>query len=100
EKARDLEVTSRFAESLAAREEALERRSAISRLESYRTSLKSRQASGQAVAADLIKTEVRLRVRGANILEAERRADEARITLAALMGRAPGDPLDLAPLPE
>ena len=86
-----LEVTSRYAESLAALEEASARRSAISRLESYRTNLKSRQASGQAVAADLIKTEVRLASEEANILEAERRADEARITLAALMGRAPAD---------
>lgn len=100
EKDLDLEVTSRFAESLAAREEASERRSSISRLESYRTSLQSRQASGQAVAADLIKTAVRIASEEANILEAERRADEARITLAALMGRVPGDPLDLAPLPE
>ena len=60
EKDLDLEVTSRFAESVAAEEEASARRTAISRLEGYRTSLKSRQASGQAVAADLIKTEVRL----------------------------------------
>lgn len=97
EKDLDLEVTSRFAESVAAEEEASARRSAISRLEGYRTSLKSRQASGQAVAADLIKTEVRLASEEANILEAERRTDEARITLAALMGRAPGDPLVLAP---
>jgi outer membrane protein len=43
---------------------------------------------------------VRIASEQANILEAERRADEARITLAALMGRVPGDPLDLAPLPE
>jgi outer membrane protein TolC len=95
-----LEVTSRFAECLAALEEASGRRSGISRLESYRTSLKSRQASGQAVAADLIKTEVRLASEEANILEAERRADEARIALAALMGRPPADPLDLAPSPD
>jgi outer membrane protein TolC len=100
EKDLDLEVTSRFAESLAAEEEASARRSAISRLEGYRTNLKSRQASGQAVAADLIKTEVRLASEEANILEAERRADEARITLAALMGRVPGDPLVLAPSPD
>jgi outer membrane protein TolC len=95
-----LEVTSRYAESLAALEEASARRSAISRLESYRTNLKSRQASGQAVAADLIKTEVRLASEEANILEAERRADEARMTLAALMGRAPADPLALVPAPD
>jgi outer membrane protein TolC len=53
EKDLDLEVTSRFAESLAAQEEANARRTGISELQSYRTNLKSRQASGQAVAADL-----------------------------------------------
>ena len=68
-------------------------------LQSYRTNLKSRQAAGQAVAADLFKTEVRLDSEQANILEAERRAEEARITLTALMGRVPGEPMELAPLP-
>ena len=99
EKDLDLEVTSRFAESLAAQEEATARRSGISQLQSYRTNLKSRQASGQAVAADLFKTEVRLASEHANILEAERRAEEARITLTALMGRDPAQPPELAPLP-
>jgi outer membrane protein TolC len=99
EKDLDLEVTSRFAESVAAQEEADARRSGISQLQSYRTNLKSRQASGQAVAADLFKTEVRLASEQANILEAERRAEEARITLTALMGREPGQPVTLAPLP-
>ena len=99
EKDLDLEVTSRFAESHAAQEEASARRSGISQLQSYRTSLMSRQASGQAVAADLFKTEVRLASEQANILEAERRAEEARITLTALMGRVPGEPVELAPLP-
>jgi outer membrane protein TolC len=99
EKDLDLEVTSRFAESLAAEEEANARRSGISQLQSYRTNLKSRQASGQAVSADLFKTDVRLASEQASILEAERRAEEARITLASLMGREPGEPLELAPLP-
>ena len=98
EKDLDLEVTSRFAESLAAQEESNARRSGISQLQSYRTNLKSRQAAGQAVAADLFKTEVRLASEQANILEAERRAEEARITLTALMGRVPGEPMELAPL--
>jgi outer membrane protein TolC len=99
EKDLDLEVTSRFAESLAAQEEANARRSGISQLQSYRTNLKSRQASGQAVAADLFKTEVRLASEQTSILEAERRAEEARITLTSLMGRVPGEPMELAPLP-
>src|SRR5262244_3166817 len=76
-----LEVTSRYNELLAARQEAAARREGIGRLESYRTLLRSRQASGQAVAADRLKTEVRLASEEANVLEAEKRADEARLAL-------------------
>src|SRR5262245_568943 len=54
-----LDVVSRFNELLSAREEIAARRDGLSRLDRYRTSLKSRQASGQPVAADLMKTEVR-----------------------------------------
>jgi outer membrane protein TolC len=97
EKDLDLEVVSQFNEMLAAKEEVVTRRSGIARLESYRTSLRSRQASGQAVAADLLKTDVRVASEEASILDAERRLDEARIALNDLMGRAPSAPLELSP---
>jgi outer membrane protein len=97
EKNLDLEVVSQFNEMLAAREELETRRAGLSRLESYRTSLASRKASGQAVAADLLKTDVRVASEEASILDAERRLDEARIALNDLMGRAPVAPLELAP---
>ena len=93
-----LEVTSRYTELLAAREEGAARREGIGRLESYRSLLRSRQASGQAVAADRLKTEVRLALEQANILEAEKRADDARLALNDLMGRDPRGPLEIAPL--
>jgi len=94
-----LDVTSRYNELLAARQEADARREGIGRLESYRSLLRSRQASGQAVAPDLLKTEVRLGSEQANIIEAEKRADDARLALNDLMGRDPKGPLVIARLP-
>ena len=94
-----LDVTSRYMELLSAQEEASARREGISRLESYRTLLRSRQASGQAVAADRLKTEVRLAAEQANVLEAEKRAADARLALNDLMGREPRAALEIAPLP-
>src|SRR5205823_1552470 len=91
-----LEVVTQFNEMLAAREEMLARRAGIARLESYRTSLKSRQPPGQAVAADLLKTNVRVASEEASVLEAQRRVDDSRIALNDLMGRAPAAPLELA----
>ena len=91
-----LEVVTQFNEMLTAREEMLARRAGIARLESYRTSLKSRQASGQAVAADLLKTDVRVASEEASLLEAQRRVDDSRIALNDLMGRPPAAPLELA----
>lgn len=99
EKELDLEVRGRFAEMLEAQAEAGIRRDGIERLTSYRTSLRSRQAAGQAVAADLLKTDVRVAAEQVNILEAERRVEEARFALNDLMRRDPKAPLELAPLP-
>jgi len=90
-----LEVVTQFDEMVAAREEVLARRAGIARLDSYRTSLKSRQASGQAVAADLLKTDVRVASEEASLLEAQRRVDDSRIALNDLMGRAPAAPLEV-----
>lgn len=95
----DLEVVTRYNEILAAEDEAVARRDGITRLESYRTSLRSRQASGQAVTGDLLRTEVRVAAEQASVLEAERRANDARLALNALMGREPRLPLEIAPLP-
>ena len=93
-----LDVTSRYNELLAARQEADTRRAGIERLENYRSLLQSRQASGQAVTADRLKTEVRLDSEKANVLEAEKRADDARLSLNDLMGRDPQGALVIAVL--
>src|SRR5262249_33768546 len=93
-----LDGTSRYHEPLAARKAAATRRAGIERLENYRSLLQSRQASGQAVTADRLKTEVRLDSEKANVLEAEKRADDARLSLNDLMGRDPQGALEIAVL--
>jgi outer membrane protein TolC len=95
----DLEVRSRFAEMLAAESEIAARRDGIKRLESYRGLLRSRRAAGQGVAADVLKTEVRLFSEQAALIEAEQRGDEARLELNSRMGREPGRQLRIAEMP-
>jgi outer membrane protein len=97
EKDLDLEVRSRFAQWLAAHEEIVVRREGIERLSTYRTSLKSRQAAGQGVAADVLKTDVRIAFEEAAVADAEQRLEEAGLVLNQQMGRHPGEPLDLVP---
>ena len=93
EKDLDVEVTSRFAELVEAGEEGEARRGGLERLRRYRTSLESRKASGQAVAADLLKTDVRIASDEADAIDADARAAEARTELNVLMGRTPDAPL-------
>ena len=95
EKDLELDVRSRFAEILETDAEIEGRRGAIERLKGYRTSLESRKASGQGIAADLLKTDVRLAADETDLLDAVRRRDEARMELDDLMGRDPAEPLAL-----
>jgi multidrug efflux system outer membrane protein len=95
----ELEVRGRFAELAAARAEIEVRRTGLDQLSTYVSSLKSRQAAGQGVAADVLKTSVRVELEQATVVDAEQRADEARLGLNELMGRDPVGPLDLATLP-
>ncbi|HET9795730.1 MAG TPA: TolC family protein [Thermoanaerobaculia bacterium] len=99
EKDLDVEVTSRFAELVEAGDEAEARRGGIERLSRYRTTLESRKASGQGVAADLLKTDVRLASDEADAIDADARAEEARTELNVLMGRAPEAPLTVVAPP-
>ncbi len=95
----DLEVRSRFAELLQARGEIEVRREGLERLRTYQTSLKSRQAAGQGIGADILKTGVRIALEESNLLEGERRLDQARLLLNELMGRDPAAPLSVVPTP-
>ena len=101
EKDLEVEVRSRFAEWLEADAEITARRNGLERLGRYRTSLESRKASGQGIAADLLKTQVRLASDEADAIDAEGRRAEAAAELAAMMGLPPDAPLALvAPAPE
>jgi outer membrane protein TolC len=100
EKDLELDVRSRYAEWLFADAEAAARLEGIDRLQRYRTTLQSRKASGQGVAADLLRTDVRVATERAAIADAQGRKDAARIALNALMGREPAAALVLAPPPE
>ncbi len=95
----ELEVRSRFSELLEIDSEIAIRRTGLEELETYRSSLHSRQAAGQGIAADLLKTEVRLALEEATLVDTEQRRDDARLSLNELMGRDPTAPLELVPLP-
>ncbi len=100
EKDVDLEVRNQYAEFLAADGEIRARQEGLERLRSYRSLLESRKASGQGIAADALRTEVRTAGTQADLGEADERRTEARLALNDLMGRDPEAPLALAPLPE
>jgi len=95
----DLQVRLAFAQSLAAREEIKVRRDGIKRLRGYISLVASRQRSGQAVAADFLRAQVRLASDRSALLDAEGRLEASHRDLNTLMGRAPDTALELAPLP-
>jgi outer membrane protein TolC len=99
EKDLDVEVTSRFAELVEAEDEAAARLGGLERLRRYRTTLESRRSSGQAVAADILKTDVRIASDEADLIDAEARGEGARTELNVLMGRAPDAPLSVTAPP-
>jgi outer membrane protein TolC len=99
EKDVELEVRSRFSGFLRIDEELALRREGIARLNTYLAGIQARLAAGQGVAEDLAKTRVRLGAETADLADAERRLDEARLELNDLLGRAPDATLTLAPLP-
>ncbi len=98
EKDLELDVRSRYAELLETDAEVEIRRAGIAELERYATSLRSRQAAGQGVSADVLKTDVRRALEEAALAETEQRRDEARLALNDLMGRDPTGSLRLAAL--
>lgn len=76
------------------------RQRAIQRLDAYLTVIQGRQAAGQGVGADLLKTQQRVASAQADIAALQRDLDEARMELNDVLGRSPDAPLRLAPLPE
>lgn len=95
----DLAVRSRFSELLMIQDELAIRREGIARLQTYLTGVQARQAAGQGVAGDVLRTRARLGAEQANVTDTERRLADARLELNDLLGRDPAAPLALAPLP-
>ena len=56
----ELEVRTAFSEVLEAEDEIAALREGLERLRNYRLSVRSRQAEGQGVTADLLRTDVRV----------------------------------------
>jgi outer membrane protein TolC len=92
----DVDVRGQFAECLEVQEEIAARREGLDRLRHYSTWLRSRQAAGQGIAADVLRTSVRVASEESELAEAERRLETARLTLNDLLGRDPASPLDIA----
>ena len=99
EKDLELDVRSRYYElDFAVAEQGI-RQSAIDRIRAYLNLLEARKASGQAVAGDVFKTQVRVYLEESNRLDAVQHAEDARLALNALLGREPTVALTTGPLP-
>lgn len=95
----ELDVRLRFAAILASEAELRSRRAAIRRLQTYTDLLTGRQRAGQPVSADLLRTRVELQTERADLLALKSDLVQQRMSLNVTLGRAPGAPLSLAPLP-
>ncbi len=95
----DLGVRLRFADGLDAQRTIEIRRSSLDRLRAYLLLIEARQAAGQGVTSDVLRTRARVASQEADIADAERAFDEAQVDLNDLMGRPPREPLALEPLP-
>lgn len=76
------------------------RRRALDRLQAYLAVVQARQASGQGVGADVLRTRQRVAAARADLAAVTRDLDEVHMELNDLLGRDPDAPLRLAPLPE
>lgn len=96
----ELAVRVAFGRVLRADSSLAFRRRAIDRLQSYLTVVRSRQAAGQGLGADVLRTRQRLATAEGDASAVVRDLAQARMTLNDLLGRPPGAPLLLAPLGE
>ncbi len=76
------------------------RRRALDRLRAYLAVVQARQASGQGVGADVLRTRQRVAAAQADLDAVRRDLDNGRMELNDLLGRDPDAPLKLTALPE
>ncbi|HKK07376.1 MAG TPA: TolC family protein [Gemmatimonadota bacterium] len=95
----ELAVRADYASWLRDQKEAELQREGVARLERYLTEVRSREASGQGVGADVSRTRSELARARADLDAAEHARREMGMELNDLLGRTPEAPLALAPLP-
>jgi OMF family outer membrane factor len=96
EKDLDFAVRVGFAQLLELDSVLSVRTEGIARLESYRAAIEARRAAGEGVSGDLLRTQVQLGQAEADLADAARQRDLARLALNDLLGRDPNAPLTLA----
>lgn len=96
EKDLDLDVRVGFAQLLQLDSVLAVRTEGIARLQSYRAAIEARRAAGEGVSGDLLRTQVQLGQAEADLADASRQRDLARLGLNDLLGRDPNAPLTLA----
>ncbi len=99
EKALDLEVRTRFSEVLKGEDGVQLRAEGLARLRSYLLTIRQRQAAGEGLQTDVLKTEARLASEEADAEDAARQLRKAEMELADLLGRDPEEPVAVVPLP-
>lgn len=67
----------------------------IARLQTYRAAVEARRAAGEGVSGDLLRTQVQLGQAEADLADASRQRDQARLALNDLLGRDPDAALTL-----
>ncbi len=95
EKDLDFDVRVGFAQLLELDSVIAVRSEGITRLRSYRAAIGARRAAGEGVAGDLLRTDVQLGQAEADLADASRQRDLARLALNDLLGRDPDAPLTL-----
>jgi outer membrane protein TolC len=98
EKDLDFQIRVGFATLLELDAALAARRDGVARLERYLAVVEARQAAGEGVAGDVLKTRVQLGDALAAVADAERQQGQARMALNDILGRDPNGPLVLAPL--
>jgi outer membrane protein TolC len=99
EKDLDLELRTRFSEVLKGEDDVRFRAEGLARLRSYLLTIRQRQAAGEGLQRDVLKTEARLASEEADAEEAARQLRTSEMELADLLGRDPETPVAVVPLP-
>ena len=95
----DFQVTAVYSQAIELEDELALGVRGLDRLRRYQELIAARRESGQPVAGDLLKAQVELDRAAADTAETHRQLAGADLQLCELLGRAPADSLDLAPLP-